>query len=116
PSAGRPGGAPARPVAVSVDIHALVHAEPGARHTALVELLRALTADALSITDRRDVDASATFLELGVDSLTAIAIKNRLQDQLGLALDATVVFDHPSVRELAGHLAALLTAAHPTPA
>ncbi|WTI84752.1 acyltransferase domain-containing protein (plasmid) [Streptomyces sp. NBC_00726] len=116
PPAGRTGGAPVRPAPVSVDIRALVHAAPGERHTALVELLRTLTADALSITDRREVDASATFLELGVDSLTAIALKNRLQDQLGLALDATVVFDHPSVSELARHLAALLTAARPTPA
>ncbi|WP_240799939.1 type I polyketide synthase [Streptomyces sp. A1277] len=117
PPAGRSaGGAPVRPAAVSVDPHALAHAAPGERHAALVELLRALTADLLSITDRRDVDATATFLELGVDSLTATAMKNRLQDQLGLALEFSVVFDHPSVSELAGHLAALLTTAHPTPA
>ncbi|MEU3610502.1 acyl carrier protein, partial [Streptomyces sp. NPDC035033] len=81
-----------------------------------LELLRTLTAELLSITDRRDVDAGATFLELGVDSLTAIVMKDRLQDRLGLALDSAMVFDHPSVTELAGHLSALLTAAHPAPA
>jgi acyl transferase domain-containing protein len=98
------------PQAMAVDPQALRTAGPGQRHSTLVELIRSLTADLLSIDDARDVDARATFLELGVDSLTAVVMKNRLEELLRIPLDSSMVFDHPAVEELAGHLARRLAA------
>jgi len=40
------------------------------------------------------------FAELGLDSIMAMDLRDRLQDRLGVKLPATLVFDHPTVRGL----------------
>jgi len=47
-----------------------------------------------------DVDPEAGFFSLGMDSLTSVELKNRLQSELGCTLPATVVFDFPNVEAL----------------
>ncbi|WP_198048310.1 type I polyketide synthase, partial [Saccharomonospora iraqiensis] len=84
------------------------------RAVALLDLVRATTADVLGYTSENADDAVAadrTFRDLGVDSLTAVELRNALTAATGLALPAAVVFDHPTPRalveriiaELAGH-------------
>ncbi|MFF0203806.1 type I polyketide synthase [Streptomyces sp. NPDC005017] len=50
--------------------------------------------------------------EAGVDSLLAAAIRVALERDLGVALPATLLWNHPTVSAIAGHLGDLLTAAH----
>ena len=52
--------------------------------------------------------AASRFLELGMDSLMAVELRNRLLGQFGSAftINATAVFDYPTVESLAEYLAA----------
>ncbi|WP_371681563.1 type I polyketide synthase [Streptomyces sp. NBC_01276] len=84
-----------------VDVEALTAAPPEERRAALVTLVRATVAALLAVDDPEYVDTRASFLELGVDSLTAIVLRTRLQTRLRVPLVSSAVFDHPSVEELA---------------
>jgi acyl carrier protein len=65
------------------------------------ELIRTTVAALLSIEDPASIDDSATFLELGVDSLVAVDLAGNLGARLDVSLPSTSVFDHPSVEQLA---------------
>ncbi|MFD7316046.1 SDR family NAD(P)-dependent oxidoreductase [Streptomyces sp. NPDC059883] len=55
------------------------------------------------------IDPTASFRDLGFDSLTAVELRNALQELTGTPLPSTVVFDHPSPGALAGFLRSELT-------
>jgi acyl carrier protein len=54
--------------------------------------------------------ATSRFIDLGTDSLMAVELRNRLHSQFGGAftINATAVFDYPSIGGLAEYLAAQL--------
>jgi acyl carrier protein len=54
--------------------------------------------------------AASRFLDLGTDSLMAVELRNRLLGQFGDAftINATAVFDYPTIRSLAEYLAGQL--------
>ena len=58
------------------------------------------------------VDADAPLMEAGVDSLGAVELRNQLQRAVGdsVALSSTLMFDHPTVRQVALHLGGRLRA------
>ncbi|WP_416955853.1 SDR family NAD(P)-dependent oxidoreductase [Streptomyces sp. Agncl-13] len=82
------------------------------RERVLTESVRTLTATLLGHGSPTDVDLERGFLDLGVDSLSALELRNRLQARTGLRLPSTLVFDHPSPRALVRHLHAELGEAH----
>ncbi|MFC8906660.1 type I polyketide synthase, partial [Micromonospora sp. NPDC057140] len=86
------------------------------RAEALLELVRQCAATALGYGSADDVPATRPFRDLGLDSLTAVDMRNFLATATDLRLPATLAFDYPNPTVLAAHLAELLTGAAPDPA
>ncbi|MFJ2774379.1 type I polyketide synthase [Streptomyces sp. NPDC087300] len=74
------------------------------RRRALLELSTDVAADVLGYDAPRALDADADLLELGMTSLMAVELRNRLGEALGLELPPTLVYDHPVVTEIARFL------------
>jgi acyl carrier protein len=87
--------------------------DPAERETALLELARAEVAGVLGHGGAAAIDPEKGFGPLGFDSLAAVELRNRLTAATGLRLPATLIFDYPTSRALAGHLAGRLAPAEP---
>ncbi|SMF50539.1 Acyl transferase domain-containing protein [Streptomyces sp. Amel2xC10] len=90
--------------------------DTAAREAVLLDLVRAETATVLA-TAPAAVGVRKPFTGLGVDSLTAVELRNRLSAVTGVTLSAALVFDHPTPADVAAHLRdRLLGADAPAPA
>ncbi|ARF53633.1 hypothetical protein B1H19_05070 [Streptomyces gilvosporeus] len=95
------------------------------RREALLDLVRAQIAVVLGHANPETIESTRVFQDLGFDSLTAVELRNRLNNATGLRLSATAVFDYPTADALVDFLldelfgaqeAAELSAPMPSPA
>ncbi|MFD5731508.1 SDR family NAD(P)-dependent oxidoreductase [Streptomyces sioyaensis] len=74
------------------------------RRRMLLDVVRENVAAVLGHHQDGTVDDEQPFKDLGLDSLTAVELRNRLASATGLTLPATLLFDLPSPSALAHHL------------
>ena len=76
-------------------------ASEGERLQALVELAQEDIAAVLALPGASSVPADVPLKELGLDSLMAVELRNRLSGRVGTKLPTTVAFDYPTARAMA---------------
>ncbi|MFD8733323.1 SDR family NAD(P)-dependent oxidoreductase [Streptomyces sp. NPDC059618] len=96
PRAGRDGG-----VGLAARLARLPEADRAARVLALV---REEASRALGLRSADSVGPDQPLRELGMDSVTAVELRNRISTRVGARLPATLLFDHPSAARLSAHL------------
>ncbi|WP_171172475.1 SDR family NAD(P)-dependent oxidoreductase, partial [Streptomyces sp. I05A-00742] len=74
------------------------------RKSELLRLVCAELATVLGYSGTQDIDPDVAFKELGIDSVTAIEFRNRINAVTGLRFSPVSVFDHPTSEALTEHL------------
>ncbi|MEU5248055.1 SDR family NAD(P)-dependent oxidoreductase, partial [Streptomyces asoensis] len=85
------------------------------RAARLLALVREEAARALGLRSAEAVRPDLPLRELGMDSVTAVELRNRISGRLSTRLPATLLFDHPTPTRLTTHLLATLPGAAPRP-
>ncbi|RKS68199.1 tylactone synthase/type I polyketide synthase PikAI [Actinomadura pelletieri DSM 43383] len=99
---------PARVAADRADLVRRLGALPAAARRR--EITDLVVAHIAGVTGRpaHGIDTERPFNEMGLDSLMALELRNRLGAATGLSLSATLVFDHPTATALSHHVEDLL--------
>ncbi|MFH9138660.1 phosphopantetheine-binding protein, partial [Streptomyces sp. NPDC017524] len=77
---------------------------PTEQHEHLLTLIRRHAAQILTLDSPTTIEPGRGFLDQGLDSLTAVELRNRLSTATGIRLPATTIFDHPTPIALTEHL------------
>ncbi|MFG1665505.1 SDR family NAD(P)-dependent oxidoreductase [Streptomyces sp. Y7] len=72
----------------------------------VLALVREEASRALGLRSPESVRPDQPLRDLGMDSVTAVELRNRISARLGTKLPATLLFDHPTPDRLAAHLLA----------
>lgn len=89
---------------------ALAFAPPEKHPGIVLNMVQEAAAGILGFTSPEAVDVGLPLQELGIDSLTAVLVRNQLQILTGLSLPALIAFDHPDLVTLSQSLLSRLQA------
>jgi malonyl CoA-acyl carrier protein transacylase/NAD(P)-dependent dehydrogenase (short-subunit alcohol dehydrogenase family)/acyl carrier protein len=67
----------------------------------LLKTVRSLVGSVLGHSSTEEIGPDQAFIELGLDSLTSVEFRNRMNSATGLSLPITILFDYPTPAELA---------------
>ncbi|GAA4468610.1 hypothetical protein GCM10023170_082790 [Phytohabitans houttuyneae] len=81
---------------------------PGEREGLLLELVVRHVAAVLGHESARTIDRERGFVDLGMNSLTAVELRNRFAAEAGVRLPETTLYDYPTPLALARHLGTAL--------
>ena len=98
----RKGGA-AAPVSAGL-AESLIAADAKERRAMLERHLQDAVGGVLGLTGKQSIGPRQRLFELGLDSLGAVELRNRLAAALGRNLRATLLFDYPTLTALADHI------------
>lgn len=90
----------------------LIHKQPEVRRQSIEAFVQEQAAQVLGFRRGEVPPTDIPLTDLGLDSLMAVDLKNRLQAGLGQNLSPTVVFDYPRVSDMVELLDTMLWTAH----
>jgi NADPH:quinone reductase-like Zn-dependent oxidoreductase/SAM-dependent methyltransferase/aryl carrier-like protein len=96
--------------------HQLKAADADSRQQLLADYLRATVAKVLGLRDPKQIHPHQGLLEMGLDSLMAIELRNQMGRTLEQKLPSTLIFDYPTLAELHQYLLRTLFAGETLPA
>ncbi|MDG4765029.1 type I polyketide synthase [Solwaraspora sp. WMMD406] len=87
-----------------VDMDELMRLNRTDRDAAIRTILRSKVASVLHFDSVDDIEVDARFVELGLDSLAAVELKNALESVFQVPLPTSILFDYPAVGSLAAFI------------
>lgn len=75
----------------------------------LTDHIRFRIAELMGSSSNMKLDVRRGLFEMGVDSLMAVELKNRLESDVGFSLRPTIVFDFPTIEAMSHHIAGQIT-------
>jgi acyl transferase domain-containing protein/acyl carrier protein len=91
---------------ISVLITKLKSALPNERYGILLHEIRTEVAKVMELPSAQLPDIEMGFVEMGIDSIMGIELKNKLQESLGYAISTTTLFNYPTINSLTKFLLA----------
>jgi len=83
-------------------------ASPEERQEILIEHIRGQVVQVLGLSSSQLPEMNVGFMEMGMDSLMAVELKNRLQNQLETHLPETIAMEYPTVAKLSLYVEELM--------
>ncbi|NES18399.1 MAG: short-chain dehydrogenase, partial [Symploca sp. SIO3E6] len=78
---------------------------PSERRSLLIAHVRLQLALVLEINNPESISLETGFFDLGMDSLTSVELRNKLQTSLECSLPSSLAFDYPTIDKLVDYLA-----------
>jgi myxalamid-type polyketide synthase MxaB len=79
------------------------------RNKRLLELLEGAVNQVIGANESEAIGLRKPLFDLGLDSLTAVELKNRVEKNLKCVLSSTLLFDYPTLEALSEHLKTLIS-------
>jgi myxalamid-type polyketide synthase MxaE and MxaD len=99
-------------VSLAAVLDDLIQKQPEDRRQSIAAFVQEQAAQILGFRRGEVPPTDIPLTDLGLDSLMAVDLKNRLQAGLGQSLSATVLFDYPRISEIVALLDTMLWTAH----